>query len=165
MEFGNGAIGTLVTGTSIYPGYQRRVELTGAEGTLIMEHDRVVAADLRTPDPDLISPNAGDANATASSPIVSDISGHRRLIEDFLLSPPCIRKSNVSSRSPPFDFSGPWQVTHFSRRIGATWRLKLTCAKVLGAKTTQHLKHFQRILHVAERRRHLDTLNNIAHFQ
>lgn len=84
LEFKNGAIGTLEAGTSIYPGYQRRVELTGAEGTIIMEHDRIVAADLRTPDPTLISPNAGDQNASASSPIVSDVSGHRRLLEDFL---------------------------------------------------------------------------------
>jgi len=84
LEFRNGAIGTLEAGTSIYPGYQRRVELTGAEGTIIMEHDRIVAADLRTPDPALISPGADGKNASASSPIVSDVSGHRRLIEDFL---------------------------------------------------------------------------------
>ena len=84
LEFRNGAIGTLEAGTSIYPGYQRRAELTGSEGTIIMEHDRIVAADLRTPDPSLISPSAGDKNASASSPIVSDVSGHRRLIEDFL---------------------------------------------------------------------------------
>ena len=84
LEFRNGAIGTLGAGTSIYPGYQRRVELTGAEGTIIMEHDRIVAADLRTPDPALISPGADGKNASASSPIVSDVSGHRRLIEDFL---------------------------------------------------------------------------------
>lgn len=84
LEFRNGAIGTLEAGTSIYPGYQRRVELTGSEGTMILEHDRIVAADLRTPDPALISPSAGDQNASASSPIVSDVGGHRRLIEDFL---------------------------------------------------------------------------------
>jgi UDP-N-acetyl-2-amino-2-deoxyglucuronate dehydrogenase len=84
LEFGNGAIGTLEAGTSIYPGYQRRVELTGTEGTIILEHDRIVAADLRTPDPTLISPAVGDENASASSAIVSDVSGHRRLIEDFL---------------------------------------------------------------------------------
>lgn len=84
LEFANGAIGTLEAGTSIYPGYQRRVELTGAEGTIIMEHDRIVAADLHTPDPTLLSPSTGDQNASASSPIVSDVGGHRRLIEDFL---------------------------------------------------------------------------------
>ena len=84
LEFAIGAIGTVEAGTSIYPGYKRRVEISGTEGTLIMEHDRIVAADLRDPDPSLVTPADGDTNASASSPIVSDISGHRRLIEDFL---------------------------------------------------------------------------------
>ena len=84
LEFRNGAVGTMEVGTSIYPGYQRRVEVSGSEGTIVMEHDRIVAADLRTPDPTLVSQSAGDTNASASSPIVSDVSGHRRLIEDFL---------------------------------------------------------------------------------
>jgi predicted dehydrogenase len=84
LEFRNGAVGTIEAGTSIYPGYQRRVEVAGSEGTIVMEHDRIVAADLRTPDPTLVSQVKGDTNASASSPIVSDVSGHRRLIEDFL---------------------------------------------------------------------------------
>ncbi|HJZ78733.1 MAG TPA: Gfo/Idh/MocA family oxidoreductase [Pyrinomonadaceae bacterium] len=84
LEFRNGAVGTVEAATSIYPGYQRRVEVSGREGTIIMEHDRIVKADLRTPDPTLVTPSAGDSNASASSPIVTDVSGHRRLIEDFL---------------------------------------------------------------------------------
>jgi len=85
IEFANGAIATLEAGTSVYPGYKRRVELTGTEGTVILEHDRIIAADLRTPDPALVGPLVeGDSNASATSPIVSDVSGHRRLLEDFL---------------------------------------------------------------------------------
>src|SRR5215475_553638 len=84
LEFRNGAVGTVEAGTSIYPGYKRRMEITGSEGTIILEHDRIVAADLLEPDPGLVIPAAGDTNASASSPIVSDIGGHRRLIEDFL---------------------------------------------------------------------------------
>lgn len=84
LEFHNGAVGTIEAGTSIYPGYQRRVEVSGSEGTIVMEQDRIVAADLRTPDPTLVSKAEGDTNASASSPIVSDAGGHRRLIEDFL---------------------------------------------------------------------------------
>lgn len=84
LEFASGAIGTMEAGTSVFPGYQRRVEVTGSEGTIIMQHDRIVAADLRTPDPSLVIPSDGDANASASSSIVSDVGGHRRLIEDFL---------------------------------------------------------------------------------
>jgi len=86
LEFRNGAVGTIEAGTSIYPGYQRRVEVSGSEGTIVLEHDRIVKADLRTPDPTLVTQGESNANASASSPIVSDVSGHRRLIEDFLRS-------------------------------------------------------------------------------
>jgi predicted dehydrogenase len=84
LEFRNGAVGTIEAGTSIYPGYQRRIEMTGSEGTIVMEHDRIVTADLRTSAPTVVIQGESNANASASSPIVSDVSGHRRLIEDFL---------------------------------------------------------------------------------
>ena len=35
LEFDNGALGTLEATTAAYPGYHRRVEFTGTEGTLI----------------------------------------------------------------------------------------------------------------------------------
>src|SRR5215831_12866134 len=84
LEFRNGAAGTLEAGTSIYPGYQRRVEVSGSEGTIVLEHDRIVRADLREADPTLVRQSEGNQNASASSPIVTDVSGHRILIEDFL---------------------------------------------------------------------------------
>ena len=84
LEFANGAIGTLETATSVYPGYKRRVELTGSEGTIILEHDRIIAADLRTPRADLVGAAAESGNASANSPVVSDVSGHRKLLEDFI---------------------------------------------------------------------------------
>jgi len=69
--------------TAAYPGYRRRVELTGTDGTVIVEHDRLVAADLRQPADDLIAEAPADQNASASSPVVSDARGHQRLFEDF----------------------------------------------------------------------------------
>lgn len=83
LEFANGAVGTLEVGTSIYPGYQRRVELTGSEGTMVLEHDRIIAADLRTPLADAASLEK-NSNASATSAVVSDVRGHQRLLEDFL---------------------------------------------------------------------------------
>ena len=83
LEFASGAAGVLEASTATYPGYPRRVEITGTEGTALLEHDRLVSADLRTPRPELVG-DGGDANASASSPVVSDASGHQRLIEDFL---------------------------------------------------------------------------------
>jgi predicted dehydrogenase len=84
LEFANGAVGTLEAATSVYPGYPRRLELTGSEGTITLEHDRLIAADLRSSINDLLQPGSGSTNPSASSPVVSDIRGHRTLLEDFL---------------------------------------------------------------------------------
>jgi predicted dehydrogenase len=84
LEFVNGAIGTLEAATSVYPGYRRRVELTGSEGTIILEQDRIVSADLHTPLADRFESIEETGYAAATSPIVSDVGGHRRIIEDFL---------------------------------------------------------------------------------
>ncbi len=84
LEFASGAMGTLVAATSAYPGYPRRLELTGSEGTVILEHDRIVRADLRTPRPELLGNESSDQNQSATSAVVSDVRGHQALIEDFL---------------------------------------------------------------------------------
>ena len=41
LEFAGGALGTLQATTAAYPGYPRRVEITGSEGTVILEQDRI----------------------------------------------------------------------------------------------------------------------------
>ena len=85
LEFESGVVGTLEAATSVYPGYPRRVELTGTEGTVILEHDKLVAADLRTPREGLVvAAQAAGGNPAASSPVVSDVSGHREILSDFL---------------------------------------------------------------------------------
>ncbi len=84
LEFANGAVGTLEAATSVYPGYQRRVELTGSEGTIILEHDRLVSADLREPIADLIRKTEESPNPSRTSPVVSDVRGHKKLLKDFL---------------------------------------------------------------------------------
>ena len=84
FEFANGAIGTFEAATSAFPGYERRVEITGSEGTIIFKHDRIVAADLKTEFPGGLSDQTHDTNRSASSPVVSDVSGHKRIIQDFL---------------------------------------------------------------------------------
>jgi UDP-N-acetyl-2-amino-2-deoxyglucuronate dehydrogenase len=84
LEFANGAVGTLQATTSVYPGYPRRVELTGSEGTIILEQDRLIAADLRKAPADLLAGSEADRNASASSPTVSDFRGHQAVLEDFL---------------------------------------------------------------------------------
>jgi UDP-N-acetyl-2-amino-2-deoxyglucuronate dehydrogenase len=84
LEFESGARASFEATTAAYPGSPRRVELTTTEGTIVLEHDRVVAADLRTPVEGLLPEVDPDTNRSASSPVVSDVRGHRRLIEDFV---------------------------------------------------------------------------------
>src|ERR1041385_4019477 len=84
LEFANGASGIIQATTAAYPGYPRRVEITGTEGTVILEHDRVIAANLRNPPPGIKTLSAPDSNPSASSPVVSDIRGHQAILEDFL---------------------------------------------------------------------------------
>src|SRR6266481_5460608 len=47
LEFSSGALGILLATTAACPGYPRRVEISGTEGTVILEHDRIIAANLR----------------------------------------------------------------------------------------------------------------------
>jgi UDP-N-acetyl-2-amino-2-deoxyglucuronate dehydrogenase len=84
LTFESGVRVSFEATTAAYPGYPRRVELTTTEGTVVLEHDRVVAADLRTSVDGLLPEVEPDANRSASSPVVSDVRGHQRLIQDFV---------------------------------------------------------------------------------
>jgi len=86
LEFAGGAVGTLEATTAAFPGLPRRVELTGSEGTIVVEQDRVVSVQLRLP-PDTPPPgegSGGGANASASSPVIADAGGHARVLQDFV---------------------------------------------------------------------------------
>ena len=86
LEFANGGLGVLQATTSVFPGYPRRLELTGSEGTIIIEQDRLLAADLRNPTANLLRRSEADANPSSSSPVVSDARGHQAVLENFLES-------------------------------------------------------------------------------
>jgi UDP-N-acetyl-2-amino-2-deoxyglucuronate dehydrogenase len=85
LQFASGALGTFEGSTAVYPGYPRRVELTGSKGTLVLEHDSLVAADLHEPSSDLsVAPPQIASAQNAASPTVSDATPHRRVFEDFI---------------------------------------------------------------------------------
>jgi UDP-N-acetyl-2-amino-2-deoxyglucuronate dehydrogenase len=83
LEFSSGVLGSLQATTAAYPGYPRRLELTGSKGTVILEHDRIIAANLRQPPPGATN-LAPDQNRSASSAVVSDVRGHQALLENFI---------------------------------------------------------------------------------
>jgi UDP-N-acetyl-2-amino-2-deoxyglucuronate dehydrogenase len=83
LEFASGARATYEATTAAYPGYARRVEITTERGTVTIEHGRVIAADLRDGGDDLVD-TAGAPTGAASTPVVSDVSGHAALMADFV---------------------------------------------------------------------------------
>jgi UDP-N-acetyl-2-amino-2-deoxyglucuronate dehydrogenase len=110
LEFASGAVGTLECTTAAWPGYNRRVALSGSAGTVVIEQDRVVQRDLRE-----VEGQAADggesgrsaagakaegtkAGASAASPVVADASAHRRVIEDFVEALDSGRTPRVSLR-------------------------------------------------------------------
>jgi len=86
LAFASGALGTLEATTVAWPGYPRRVEISLTAGTVVIEGDAVVAADLREARPGLVSPAGGRGREDASTPVVSDATPHRRLFDDFARS-------------------------------------------------------------------------------
>jgi len=84
LEFASGALGIFHATTAAYPGYPRRVEISGSEGTVILEHDRIIAANLRNTPAAATESAALDENQSASSAVVSDFRGHQAVLEDFL---------------------------------------------------------------------------------
>ncbi len=84
LEFANGPLCTLLATTAAYPGYPRRVEITGSEGTVILEDDRIVASDLRASKG--TTPQHSINDEGAASHVVSDVRGHKAVLEDFIFA-------------------------------------------------------------------------------
>ena len=82
MTFASGAVGTLQTTTAAYPGYPRRVEITGTEGTLVLEHDRIAGWDLESGHVD--GTTLTSATRSMSTAVVADATPHQRVVEDFV---------------------------------------------------------------------------------
>jgi predicted dehydrogenase len=83
LEFESGAVATFEASTAAYPGYPRRIELTGSEGTIVLENDRITRSDLRSPPTEPLPREEADTTPSASSPLVSDVRAHRRMVADF----------------------------------------------------------------------------------
>ena len=82
LEFAHGPLCSLLATTAAYPGFPRRVEITGSEGTVILEDDRIVASNLRASQGTTAQHSIRDEGA--ASHMVSDIRGHKAILEDFI---------------------------------------------------------------------------------
>jgi predicted dehydrogenase len=103
LEFASGAVATLEVTTAAWPGYDRRVAITGTLGTVVIEQARVVKWDVREP---ALEGAAGGAAAiapeapgpAASTHLVADASAHRRVFEDFVSALDVGRPPRVDGR-------------------------------------------------------------------
>jgi predicted dehydrogenase len=89
LEFASGVVATFEATTAAWPGYDRRVSISGTLGTVVIEQARVARWDLRETEP-LVGAAGGagaavaGSGAAASTHVVADASPHRRVFEDFV---------------------------------------------------------------------------------
>lgn len=80
LEFGSGALGSIEASTAVFPGWQRRIELCGENGSIALEDDRIARWDFRDVDPEDEVVRAQAAAPTlssgASNPLAIGHAGH-----------------------------------------------------------------------------------------
>lgn len=86
LQFKSGAKAAMLATTAAFPGYARRLEVTGTEGTVILEQDRVIAVDLKHPRKGVAASGATEDTEDTASPVVTDFQGHQAMLEDFIRS-------------------------------------------------------------------------------
>ena len=87
LRFGNGALGVVEGATSTYPGWNKRIELSGDKGSIIIEDDNIKFWQFEKEEPgdEEIRKGGGGANigGGVANPLAISPEGHRRQIEDL----------------------------------------------------------------------------------
>lgn len=88
LQFASGAFGTIEGTTAAWPGWSRRIELCGENGSVIMEDDDIARWDFRVPRPEderlLSIRESASMGSGASAPMAIKNDGHVRQIQDFI---------------------------------------------------------------------------------
>ncbi|MDR2642557.1 MAG: Gfo/Idh/MocA family oxidoreductase [Planctomycetaceae bacterium] len=89
IKFDNGAIGTIVGTTAAYPGYLKRIEISGTKGTAVLEEEDIVKWDFAEPisDDKKIKEemlNRKSSGGGASDPAAIDFTGHAKLFANMI---------------------------------------------------------------------------------
>jgi predicted dehydrogenase len=101
VRFASGAVGTILSSTAAFPGFPQRLEITGTEGTVIVEDGRIVRRALSGGPADAAAsadPAAGDPSA-AADPAAVDAASHAAQLADLLDAVDNGREPAVSGRS------------------------------------------------------------------
>jgi UDP-N-acetyl-2-amino-2-deoxyglucuronate dehydrogenase len=103
VRFASGALGTIVSSTAVYPGFSQRLEITGTEGTVIVEDGKIVSRALRGGPPGPGGPpgqaEAPEAADAAADPGGIDPASHAAQIADLLRAIGQGRQPSVTAES------------------------------------------------------------------
>jgi predicted dehydrogenase len=87
LRFADGALGAFEASTALWPGWSRRHELCGDQGSIVLEDDRIAKwefRDARPGDDAIRAGQAGNLGSGASNPGAIGTEGHRRQLQDFV---------------------------------------------------------------------------------
>jgi len=87
LKFPSGALGVIEGATSTYPGWNKRVEISGDKGSVVLEDDNIKfwQFEQELPEDEQIRNGGGGANigGGVANPLAISTEGHRRQIEDL----------------------------------------------------------------------------------
>jgi UDP-N-acetyl-2-amino-2-deoxyglucuronate dehydrogenase len=88
LKFASGALGTIEASTALWPGFSRRLEICGENGSAVMEDDDITRWEFRVtqPEDDRIraTRESGAMGSGAAAPMAIKFEGHLRQIQDFI---------------------------------------------------------------------------------
>ena len=88
LKFSSGALGTIEATTAAYPGFNKRLEICGETGSVILEDDRILAWDFREARPEDAGIRAAgqgvDMGSGASDPTKISFQGHQMQLQDLV---------------------------------------------------------------------------------
>jgi UDP-N-acetyl-2-amino-2-deoxyglucuronate dehydrogenase len=88
VRFGSGAVGTILSSTAAFPGFPQRLEITGTEGTVIIEDGQIVrrafGAGVRANGDDHDDDRLPGTAEAGSDPAAIDVASHAAQIADLL---------------------------------------------------------------------------------
>lgn len=103
LEFENGAVGTLEGSTTCCPGYPRRIEICGDQGSVVLEEDSILRWDL--PIPCRLPVGQAAQHVGSSDPKAIDVGGHVKqignLVDAILHDVPLL--ADASTGRPPLE--------------------------------------------------------------
>lgn len=82
LEFENGAVGMIETTTCAYPGFNRRIEISGSDGSIVLNEGALERLVLRNEGVNEYTPI--EISEKASDPRISDITDHKNQISEFV---------------------------------------------------------------------------------